>query len=325
MIDGIKSLCVKTDAELLLNNSILKKFWKMEVQTQTGAVCKDYVNYKGLQFIHKQGLIQLRGSIHKYFNSGLYNFDDFYCINCINTIKELGCDFEIDLNQTEIHNLEFGVNISLPFKVALLLENLLTYKGNCFEKKVEDTIDYYEAKMSQFNIKLYDKGKQNRLPHNLLRFEIKVKKKQYFERYNLPINSLSDLLNSNIYPKLAEILVLTFNEILFGDNRIEVSSLSIIEKAVFFKGSNINTWIGKSENEKMKKQRQRFKKNFFELLKDHRVGINFQEIAMQSILKKSLKVSQLYLSDNSEISNIKSSINVPNLHFKYMVETGQIS
>jgi hypothetical protein len=325
MDDFIKLLNVATDSKKLLANPILKDYWHTDVMTNDGDVRKDYAEYLGLRFTVKNGNSQIEGSIHKYRNKGKHNYDDFSCKDAIEVIKELCNDFEIDPYRTEVNNLEVGVNVILPFPVKLVLDNLVTYKGDCFKPEVEDGIRYYQCKKKQFYIKIYDKGLQYNLPDNVLRFEIKVIRKQYFERYKIPIYWLSDLMNPDIYPQLAELLTATFKDILFNDNRIEINGLNATERVIYYKGSNPNTWEGKSKTEREKKERQRFRAEFINLLKTHRKEEDFRGITLEKIWSKSRELSRFYRENETVFTmndtRLKSGI-VPFLYFKYNIETG---
>ena len=325
MDDFIKLLNVATNSEKLLANPILKNYWHTDVMTNDGDVKKETAEYLGLIFTVKNENLQLAGSIHKYRNNGKHNYDDFSCKDAIEVIKGLCNDFEIDPCRTEVNNLEVGVNVILPFPVKLVLDNLVTYKGDCFTKEVEDGMRFYQCKKTQFYIKIYNKGLQYNLPNNVLRFEIKVIRKQYFERCKIPIYWLSDLMNPEIYPQLAELLTATFKDILFNDNRIDINDLNATERVIYYKGSNPNTWEGKSKTEREKKERQRFRAEFINLLKVHRKEEDFRGITLEKIWSKSRELSRFYQENETVFrmneTHSKSGI-VPFLHFKYNIETG---
>lgn len=325
MNDFVKLLNVATNIEKILANPILKNYWHTDVMTHDGDVKKETAEYLGLTFTVKNANLQLTGSIHKYRNNGKHNYDDFSCKDAIEVIKGLCKDFEIDPYRTEVNNLEVGVNVILPFPVKLVLDNLVTYKGDFFKPENDNGINYYQCKKRQFYIKIYDKGLQFNLPQNVLRFEIKVIRKQYFERYKIPIYWLSDLMNPEIYPKLAELLTATFKDILFNDNRIDINNLNDTEQKIYYKGSNPNTWEGKTKTEREKKERQRFRAEFINFLKTHRKEEDFRGITLEKIWSKSRELSRFYQENETVFTmndtRSKSGI-VPFLYFKYNIETG---
>ena len=325
MDDFIKLLNVATNSEKLLANPILKNYWHADVMRNDGDIREITAKYLKMKFTVREKNSQIEGSIHYYKNNGKHNYDDFSCSDAIKTIDGFCNDFEIDPYRTQVNNLEVGVNVILPFPVKLVLDNLNSYKGDCFKPEIEDGMRYYQCKKKQFYIKIYDKGLQNNLPYNLLRFEIKVIRKQYFKKYEIPIYWLSDLMNPEIYPPLAELLTATFKDILFNDNRIDKNDLNDAERIVYAEGSNPKTWEGKSKTEQEKKKRQRFRAGFINLLKTHRKEENFRGITLEKICNKSRELSRIYEENETDFkmndTHLKSGI-VPFLHFNYKVKTG---
>ena len=270
-------------------------------------------------------VVQLNGSVHKYRNEGVHNSDDFNANDAISTIEKICNDYEIDPQRTGINGLEFGVNVVLPFPVKLLLDNLISYNGQPFKSELKKGMRFYKCDKTQFSVKVYDKGLQNKLPINLLRFEVSADKMQFFKWCKIPIVWLSDLLNPDIYPRLAEILVTTFNDILFNDNRIDIKTLTATEQTIYFRGSNPNTWTGASKTEKEKKERQRFRKKFLDLLNRHRQEEDFREITLNLIRNKSLELSRPYQVSEPTLPTFETPENgviVPILYFKDRVRKG---
>ncbi len=98
--------------------------------------------------------------MHKYRNAGRHNYDDFTAVDVAKVVRELSERFEIDTATTLLNNVEFGVNVVLPFGVSVVLDNLIAYKGTPFLKVIDDGMSYYQSVKSHFIIKIYDKGKQ---------------------------------------------------------------------------------------------------------------------------------------------------------------------
>src|SRR5690606_35157536 len=90
--------------------------------------------------------------------------------------------------------LEFGFNLEVPFDVDDFIINdciMMDYKSHSkFEQTEEKTLK--EFSKCYYKIKIYNKGKQFGLQHNLLRIEIKYLDKRAFN--NLGIYSVQDLL-----------------------------------------------------------------------------------------------------------------------------------
>lgn len=333
MIDGIKIYDLKTNPEQLEINPYLLEHWTTTVQNADGVVKYGLAEYFGLKFQIKHQKVRLQGSLHKYHNAGLHNYNDFTAVNVEQVVKELSERFEIDTAQTELNNVEFGVNVVLPFGVSLVLNNLIVYKGEPFIKVVEEGMNYYQCKKTHFIIKIYDKGKQYKQSENILRFEIKVMRMQYLKTKGVPIRYLSDLLNKSIYEPLGNILTEVFESILFGNDALNEKGLSNKEREVYLRGSNPKTWKPKTGQHNEWKRLQRLEMSYKDLLERHRTGVNFRLVVAELIRKKSLEMSTFY----QEIENILRLENVqflpsdtqdaktPNvhfLHFSYSVNNG---
>lgn len=311
MIDYLKFLRIvfTLNVKGILNNPLLEGRWN--ITSNNDAVLKDETGYYNMRFTFKDGNLKIDGSIHKYRNYGLHNYDDFTCMEAIEVLKQFCEDFGIDPHRTEINNLEFGVNVVLPFPVKLVLDNLISYKGEYFTKEVRQEIikgvskgiRYYQFKKSQYYLKIYDKGLQYGLPDDVLRFEVKVIRKQFFQWLNIPIYWLSDLFNPDIYQRLAEVLNEVFNDIIFNDNRIEHKKLTPAEQIIYHRANSLSTWTpnknpntkeGKDKTEREKKDRQKLRAEFESLLTRHRTGENFRYITAEKIRQKGSELSRSY-------------------------------
>ncbi len=308
MIDGIKTYDLKTDPQKLIENPYLAEYWTTTVHNADAVVKYGLAEYMGLKFQLKHGKVRLQGSVHKYRNAGRHNYDDFRAVDVAEVVRELSERFEIDTAQTLLNNVEFGVNVVLPFRVNVVLDNLIVFKGEPFMKVVDDGMSYYQCKKTHFIIKIYDKSKQYKLPDNVLRFEIKVMRMQYLETKGIKLRYLSDLLNMDIYEPLGNILTEVFEGILFGDNTLNEKALSEKDLTTFLRGSNPKTWTPQAGGQKVSRKLQRFECSFKAILERHRTGVNFRSVVSDLIRKKSLELSTFY----QEIENI---LRLENVHF----------
>ena len=307
MIDNNKTYDLKTDPQKLIENPLLAEYWTTKVRNVDGDFIYGFAEYLGLTFRVKNGKIKLQGSLHKYRNLGKHNYNDFRAVDVAEVVRELSERFEIDTAQTLLNNVEFGVNVVLPFGVNVVLDNLITYKGKSFDRKVEKGMSFYECRMSKFTIKTYDKGKQYNLPDNVLRFEIKVTAMQYLETKGIKLRYLSDLLNMDIYEPLGNILTEVFEEILFGDNTLNESDLTIKELETYLRGSNSKAWKPQA-GEKERKRLQRLEYEFKGILERHRKGVNFRSVVSDLIRMKSLELSQISQNSKGEYDFLAFSL-----------------
>ena len=330
MIDGIKTYDLKTNPQNLIENLYLDGHWKTTVHNSDAEIEKEFAEYFGLTFRIKHKKVRLQGSVHKYRNAGRHNYDDFKAVDVAEVVRELSERFEIDTAQTLLNNVEFGVNVVLPFGVSVVLNNLIVYKGKHFEYRAEKGESYCQCVRSKFIIKIYDKGKQYNLPDNVLRFEIKVTAMQYLETKGIKLRYLSDLLNMDIYDTLGNILTEVFEEILFDDNTINKSDLTTREYETYLFGSNPKKWKPQA-GEKERKRLQRLEYEFKGILERHRTGVNFRSVVSDLIRAKSLELSQISqnLKDGNnvlafslfpflpEINNSGKGLLVPNINISY--------
>lgn len=321
MIDYIKILNLAVSAANLERNEYLQDSWI--IGSRNGEILKQYASYFGLTFSIKNTNVRLTGSIHKYKNNGLHNHNDFTKTQVHDVIIELSGKFQIDLQNSPINNLEFGVNVVLPFEPKIVLDRLITHKGEPFTREVEEGKIYYQCKRSQFIIKIYDKGLQYQQVSNILRFELKVLKMQFFSTKNIELKVLSDLLNDSIYPKLGGVLRAYFDEILFDEPNINLNDLNTTEKEIYLRGRNPKTWITDSRTESKQKELQRLKERFLEILEIHRTGENYIKIVSENIEFKYLELSEIYQHSTERPITEKTSI-VRDLHLKYNVSFGHL-
>jgi hypothetical protein len=116
----------------------------------------------------------ISGSIHKFWNEGKHNhndFDEYAFLTALNNLCEwLG----IMPENMAIKSLEYGVNIKFEYPVAKVLNHCLQHKRVDIEQGISsDKGKYHKAKHSQFILKLYDKGLQYKLHDNIMRIENK--------------------------------------------------------------------------------------------------------------------------------------------------------
>lgn len=220
MFDGIKIQDVSVCVDTLLTNDRLT-FGSL-VDGQTGAILNPTRRAfdRGLTFrlvprrTGQGHRVEVKGSLHKYHNNGLYNADQFTANDLLLTLDQLVRHYGFDLFGSKINNVEFGVNLELPFPVSRVLKNLICYKNQPFALDHRSDTPYYVCNLQRYAVKLYDKGKQRGLTCNLLRVEVRVKKMEYFNSTSVQHDTLADLLNVANYGPLGALLVGTFNEIL---------------------------------------------------------------------------------------------------------------
>src|SRR6056297_3754441 len=131
MIDFIKA-CLDIN-ELKTN---LKKDNRLNFKTNftesTGEITSSIAYYKGMKFTYARTKFYLSGSLHKFYNKGKINYNDFSLLELIHTFRVLYEKFNLPIDKMRIINLEIGVNILPPIETNEILMNIFHHKGNKF-------------------------------------------------------------------------------------------------------------------------------------------------------------------------------------------------
>lgn len=190
----------------------------------------------------------LMGSIHYCFNKGKHNYNDFYVSDLLKVLSNFYSEFDINPKINKLNNLEFGVNIKVPFNIDKFLYNLITHNGKLFSVERGKNKTYYQFKHSNYILKFYNKGKQARskgfnIKGEILRYEIKVIRMEYLHAKGINIEFLSDLLNTSLYGKLGKLLIDSYNEILIYDNSVIVDELKPKQREFYKSAENFKYWV----------------------------------------------------------------------------------
>jgi hypothetical protein len=221
----------------VLSNKRLKKL--LTIKEDDGTVVGingQYLNWK-IQTITPR-LLEISGSIHKYWNSGT-NENDFTFLNAMEAIHKFCREFDLDPSLAQVVNLEFGVNLQLATDASEIIEQIRAFhynpdpiipygkRPNCF---------FVEYEKSEYFLKVYDKGKQYRgripgLP-NTLRLEIKAMKGRYLKKAG-GIETLADLLLPHKLQDLAGNFANQLERIVFDDDTINIKELTRQEQKLY--------------------------------------------------------------------------------------------
>jgi hypothetical protein len=188
----------------------------------------------------------VNGSFHKFFNKGIHNYNDFKLSDLVDVVMSLYRLFHINPKITELNNLEFGVNIKIPFAPILFLNSVISYGGSHFspfsinDQPGNKAIGIRCVK-SQFIIKIYDKSNQYHLPgpNHLLRFELKIIKMEFF---NGRIKTLFDLLSPENLVYCGALLQSYFDSLLTCDMSSIPQHLGLKDRLIFSNGTNYKYW-----------------------------------------------------------------------------------
>lgn len=236
MVDYIKILIKDFNPAILEANPSLEFFDNINLSTgeiktvnRTGQKITPYKNafYNGLEFrIYDTGSIFISGSLHKYWNAGAHNFNDFNFDAFLDVLDDLKEKFNITPEQCILKCLELGLNITPPIPTNEILDYCFLHKTKPFEyQKNSGEGKYKQCVHSQYIIKIYNKAlhykKDFDIKTEIMRFEIKYTK---MERLNkLGVLNLNDI--SKLGFKYFENEILTeWQNVLFYDTTINAKS-----------------------------------------------------------------------------------------------------
>ena len=119
---------INTNLPKLESNYLLEFSNKVNVKTGELGV---YLNafYRGLEFkiyesteTHPNRRATIEGSLHKYWNNGAHNFNDFGINEMQEVIVDIENKFCISSENCVLKSLEIGVNIDPPIKTKTVLK-----------------------------------------------------------------------------------------------------------------------------------------------------------------------------------------------------------
>lgn len=294
MFDGFKILSLYSNTDLL-NNQYLE--FPLANNDKTTEIDNN-ARFQGLIIRLRNNRFSLYGSLHKYFNKGFHNYNDFHVLDLLNTIQDIHSKFGIDPAINRLNNIEFGVNVISPIPLIELFDSLIQHKGIAFQKFTIKGAKGLVCKHNRYIIKIYAKGIQYKQTKTLLRYEIKVLKMEFFRQYNLNIDTLSDLLNNYQYKALGEVLTKIWDEILFTDLSIDIGILNSKEHIIYAEGNNPKYWeklipkskifSGGNQNQNYKRQRKKYYRNIsrFKKLINNYSNRNLQDEISELICEK---------------------------------------
>ena len=180
--------------------------------------------HKGLSITYSENNnFRIVGSIHKYYNDGLHNFNDFTETICKATIVKLCNEFGINPNTFILENLEIGINFKPPARTNDILDLCFLHSTKPFESKYDNQFGrYIQCVHSQYIIKIYNKALQYsakgfKIDEDIMRFEIKF---TVMERLNkLGIKTVTDLLSFD-FRKFKSMLLKEWDKVLLFDKSI---------------------------------------------------------------------------------------------------------
>lgn len=246
MIDFIKIEVKNILPEAIEKHPLLDFIGIVKAEEPDNIIGIAFAYYKGLKFKvcpAKNGSdrkrIFIEGSLHKYWNKGEHNFNDFNVKSINEVIEDIYEKFSISPSNCILKQLEIGVNISPPDETNKIISNCLLHKTKELKwTYVPDEGQYKQVRHENYFIKIYNKQRHYQKKHKevkpTLRFEIKFTRMR--DLHKKGISTLQDLFDFGLY-NFKERLLLEWNNILFYD-------YAVMDGLLYeAKYSNPNYWL----------------------------------------------------------------------------------
>ena len=187
--------------------------------------------------IFRSGRVWVQGSIHKFWDG--HNHSVFTIDEALKAFVQL---FEIlgaHPTDAKILQIEYGVNLCTPFDPDAFINRLI-----CFKYKPFEGMGNYEkigkvCYQNEYDLKIYNKGKQYNLKRNILRVEKKVKDSRHLKRFE--ITTIADLTDSKVEEMLKDLLG-CLDDVLIDDKSIDEDKLTTRQKLALSKYRNSSFW-----------------------------------------------------------------------------------
>lgn len=159
--------------------------------------------------------MNFQGSLHKYWNNGRQNYNNFNECNFKMALQLLNKELGLTPANLYIKALEVGVNIEPPLSPRKIINHCFIHRRKDFEQQISnDKGKYHQVKHNKYILKIYDKGLQYKLKNEILRIEIKYT--NWSEYRSNGINTLEDFISIDKTP-FVEDLISKWNEVVFFD------------------------------------------------------------------------------------------------------------
>lgn len=228
---------------------------RMVLERHSGAIEYPFkTNLKTMDITITEKRVCLMNSLHKLNNyrknSLNMNHNDFKYSEIVENIDFLDNSM-LNIHKSTLSKLEFGLNIELDYPAEYIIDNNIImhkHKVHNHNNKFDGRGAYKQFDHSNYDFKIYDKGKQYKLRKNVIRFEIKHKRSKSFNPYGA--YNIHHLKSKDCLHKLFDDLMKRFDELMIIDNyknnpNISESTVRNIEKYTSY-----NYWELLSSREK---------------------------------------------------------------------------
>jgi hypothetical protein len=245
MIDYAKiEISADAAAYLLTRNDLSFETYVNEDTAEQTHSRPRMAEYEGMEFYYyPSGRMTLHGSWHKYYCGGR-NHSDFSLAQFQCALMQFCRTLKVGPDELKILQLEFGVNITPPILPQQVIDALVgNGKGNGFSemrttKGRSIGVNMY---LTNYALKIYDKGAQYRLTYPVLRLE-----KKYINwckyRSAFGIYTMADLFSPNAWDALSIDLMKTVGQLVIKEPSLEFDQMTIKEKFFITQAADAKWW-----------------------------------------------------------------------------------
>lgn len=223
-------ISVSTDNEETWAKVIDSPLLDFQLILRHGELLISKAEYQGIKFELRERRREtwIRFSPHKLYNllhnelnraGQPMNQDTFTPSKLKCVFRLLEQHFAVKPNLCHVHHIEFGVNLyDLNVSTSTILDSLMVYGWKPFNiMETKGSGNGRQIVAAQYRLKIYDKGLQNLLPYEILRFEFKARKMQSVEKIFPNHPRLSDLLEPSLWWKCKDKLLAIAGQCIFKD------------------------------------------------------------------------------------------------------------
>lgn len=260
--------------------------------------------------IFRSGRVWVQGSIHKFWDG--HNHSIFTIDEALKAFARLFEILGVNPANAKVLQLEYGLNINPVFNPNLFIDRLI-----CFKSKPFEGMGNYEkigkvCYQKEYDLKIYNKGKQYKLKNNVLRIDKKIKDSYYLKR--LGINSIADLTAAKAEQMTID-LCECIDEVIFNDKSIDETKLTTRQKLALSKYRNTDFW-----GELHRAVRLDAKKTFANLIKKYG-----SENYLNDVKKTLQKLSKIRTGNTDVLEDNKKDEVLTFWNFKYDSEMSDLT
>jgi len=198
----------------------------------------------------------IRGSIHRFYNDGGTNGNDFFQWQFKESITKIETLLNLSISDFKLENFEIAVNLETEL-TALKYIRSLVYDGNkaFADLNINDIYVGKQCTRQDTTFKVYDKGKQDKAGNRrLLRIELKFNRMRLLTDPNGRFNicTLSDLTNPEKVGVLGQELANRWGHVIFYDGAIDEKALTPDELTRLWKYRSPQFWQEHNRDQRYK-------------------------------------------------------------------------